>query len=73
MKDSLNDKREYTVYVYQGITYVPHYQDAAKYVGPGYPRFTDKVYTAHELLDAGAKPQQLMLSPRPEYAQKVVA
>ena len=67
------DYRPYTCFTHRGITYVPHYDNVSVYVGPGYPRFTEKTYTANQLLEAGAEPVELLLSPRPEYTQKVIA
>jgi hypothetical protein len=41
-------------YKLQDVTYVPHYRNSSFYVGPGYPKFTRRVYTAAELVLAGA-------------------
>jgi hypothetical protein len=41
-------------YKLQDVTYVPHYRNSSLYVGPGYPKFNRSVYTAAELVLAGA-------------------
>lgn len=61
------DLIETTVYVKNGVTYVPHYRNASVYVGPGYPRFTRARYAEHELIDAGAKREERMLWTRSLY------
>ena len=44
-------------YAYQlkSVTFLPHYRNENIFVGPGYPRQTTTVYTADELLKAGAE------------------
>lgn len=61
------------VYILNGITYVPHYQNRNLFVGPGYPVGQGKpkpthTYTAAELLDAGATSSEMPLWPRPQFA-----
>lgn len=41
-------------YKLRDVTYVPHYRNSSLYVGPGYPKFNRSVYTAAELVLAGA-------------------
>ena len=36
------------------ITYVPHFRNSSVYVGPGYPRATQKRYSEEQLVSAGA-------------------
>lgn len=45
---------EMTTYVKDGIKYVPHYRNSNIFVGPGYPRRTQRRYTEIELQEAGA-------------------
>ena len=54
------------VFVLDGITYVPHYQNRQLYVAPGASKEHCVTYTADELARAGARPEFLMLWPRPE-------
>jgi hypothetical protein len=54
-------------YKLQDVTYVPHYRNSSLYVGPGYPKFTRRVYTAAELVLAGAASVQEMLWSRGTY------
>jgi hypothetical protein len=71
MKDYA-EKKDYLTFKLDGITYLPHYQDAKLFVGPGYPRLTKAVFTSDELLQAGAKASMLHLWIRPKY-EKVSA
>ena len=69
-KPKETDKSElfkYTVFKLKGVTYVPHYRDAKRYVGPGYPQNNTNVFTAGELFSAGATPETAMLWKRSEY------
>lgn len=61
------DLIETTVYVKNGVTYVPHYRNISVFVGPGYPRYTRARYAEHELIDAGAKREERMLWTRSLY------
>lgn len=61
------DLIETTVYTLKGVTYVPHYRNPSVYVGPGYPRFNQTRYAAHELIDAGAKSREMLLWSRSLY------
>lgn len=53
-------------YAYQvnGVTYLPHYRNESLFVGPGYPRLSNHVYTAEDLNKVGANRITLMLWPR---------
>lgn len=55
MKDNRAERTPHTVYKLNGVKYVPHYRNRQVFVGPGYPRLTQKVYSAAELAEAGAK------------------
>lgn len=49
-----------------GVLYLPWHEAGVEgFVGPGYPRLTKRVYTAEELLLAGATPVLYPLWPRP--------
>lgn len=61
------DLIETTVYKKHGVTYVPHYRNSSVFVGPGYPRFTRARYAEHELIDAGAKRETMMLWTRSHF------
>jgi hypothetical protein len=52
---------ETTVYVLDGITYVPHYRNDTIFVGPGYPRTNTTRYPALKLIDLGAEKQSMFL------------
>jgi hypothetical protein len=43
------------VYYYNEIMYVPHYQNNSFFVGPGYPTHNKFRYSAHDLIQAGAR------------------
>lgn len=58
---------KYTVFKLNGVTYVPHYRDVKRYVGPGYPKNNTNVFTTADLFSAGAKPETAMLWKRSEY------
>lgn len=53
--DDYAPKDWYTVYIKNGVRYVPHYDNMRYYVGPGFPRQTKAVYTPEMLLKSGAK------------------
>lgn len=58
-------EREYqTVYVLDGITYLPHYTDEGCFVGPGFGRENHNVHTAQGLLRKGAKEETAYLLER---------
>jgi hypothetical protein len=58
-----------TAYRLGQVAYVPHYRRTARFVGPGYHETHNPVtYSAENLLDAGAKPEQMLLWPRPQFA-----
>ena len=50
-------------YAYTGnnVMYVPHYRNASVFVGPGYPKENQKLWTEAELLKAGAQRTVTML------------
>lgn len=54
-------------YKLQDVTYVPHYRNSSLYIGPGYPKFTRRIYTAAELVLAGAASVQAALWSRGNY------
>ena len=62
--DNLAEKDSYTVYVLNGIMYIPHYNDTYHYVGPGYGYWNHTVYYATTLLAKGAVPKQEYLLKR---------
>lgn len=51
------------------VTYVPHYQSPAYYVGPGYPKHTDALWTETTLRAMGAKEVSEFLWHRPRLAK----
>lgn len=53
--DDSAPKEWYIVYVKNGVRYLPHYDNMRYYVGPGFPRHTNAIYTPEMLLKAGAK------------------
>jgi len=65
--DDRTELHQYAVYELNGITYLPHYRDVKRYVGPGYPRHNKNVYTVAELFSAGATPSTAFLWKRSEY------
>lgn len=65
--DIAEELHKYTVFKLRGITYVPHYRDSKRYVGPGYPRHQTYLFTAGELFSAGATPEIAMLWKRSEF------
>ena len=67
----LADRDACLAYVVDDVTYVPHYINDQFFVGPGFPRFQTKLYSADDLLRAGAKPKWLMLWPRTKHGQKI--
>jgi len=62
--DNLAEKDSYTVYVLNGIMYIPHYNDPFHYVSPGYGYWHTTVHYATTLLAAGAMPRQEYLLKR---------
>lgn len=56
-----------TVYVLDGITYVPHYRNDTVFVGPGYPRLNPTRYPALKLIDLGAEKQHKYLWTRSQH------
>jgi hypothetical protein len=54
-------------YKLHDVTYVPHYRNSSLYVGPGYPKFNRSVYTAAELVLAGAALVHAVLWSRGNY------
>ena len=58
------DRIENHAFQVNGMTFLPHYRNDSLFVGPGYPRHNKFVYTAHDLLLAGAIRINLMLWPR---------
>lgn len=36
------------------VIYLPHFRNSSVYVGPGYPRLTNKTYSSDELVLQGA-------------------
>ena len=65
--DDKAELHKYTTFKLDDITYVPHYRDTKRYVGPGYPRHTTSVYTASDLFSAGAVPTISFLWKRSEF------
>lgn len=47
--------KDQVVYVLDGIPYLPHYQHDGLFVGPGYGVQNAKVYSAAQLMRAGAR------------------
>jgi hypothetical protein len=50
-----------TVYIANGVTYVPHYRNTSVFVGPGYPRHTQAQYSANDLIQGGAQKGMALL------------
>jgi hypothetical protein len=69
MSRELAEKKDYLTFTLNEITYLPHYQDAKLYVGPGYPRQNKSVYTSAELLAKGAKASMLHIWKRAEHGK----
>ena len=67
MIKEMNERFQYVVYKLNGVTYVPHYKDTKFYVGPGFPKHNSAIYTADDMLRAGAVPHGAMLWKRAEY------
>ena len=65
--DETAELHKHTTFELNGITYVPHYRDVKRYVGPGYPRHTTAVFTASDLFSAGAVPTISFLWKRSEF------
>lgn len=64
-----HDTEPTTVYHLNGIMYVPHYQQAGRYVGPGYRWYDNErgygvTHSALELIRAGARQGTHALWPR---------
>jgi hypothetical protein len=69
MKKDNPDLTEQTVYVLNGITFLPHYTLPC-YVAPGFTRLTPtKMWSVWELLEAGAVKGTAFLWPRGLLAQ----
>lgn len=66
-EDDRVELHKYTTFKLNGITYVPHYRDSKRYVGPGYPRHTTDLFTASDLFSAGAVPTISFLWKRSEF------
>jgi len=62
--DSSAEKDIYTVYQLGEIPYLPHYQNTASYVGPGYMTHNTTIYTSAKLTKAGALSRQELLFTR---------
>lgn len=60
------DKKHYMVYVIDGVTFLPHYQNSKKYVSPGYPYHTHRTYEPWELQAMGGKTKMEFLWRRAE-------
>ena len=58
--DKVTPFESYTVYVLDGVTYVPHYSNESFYVGPAYYR-TMQAYSPEYLIQQGAVKQNLHL------------
>ena len=58
------DRMESSAYWLKAVTYLPHYRNDGLFIGPGYPTHNTSVYTAHDLILAGAKRISIMLWPR---------
>lgn len=57
-----------TAYRLSNVLYVPHYRHPSRFVGPGYHEQNNPTtYSAETLLDAGAKPSEEFLWPRPKF------
>jgi hypothetical protein len=54
------DTEEYSVYTYNGVTYVPHYTNKLVYVGPAYDK-TKIAYSGQFLERHGAKKESMFL------------
>lgn len=57
MKKHILDEAPRTLqeaYKLNEVTYLPHYRNSSVYVGPGYPRLTNKTHSADELVLQGA-------------------
>lgn len=67
----LADRDATKCYVFDGVTYVPHYINDQFFVGPGFPRFQTKLWSVDDLMRAGAKEAWLMLWPRPKHGQQI--
>lgn len=70
MKDEL-EKRHYMVYVIDGVTYLPHYRNANRYVAPGWSRHP-KTYEPAMLFAMGAKTRMEYLWKRAEFGESNV-
>lgn len=69
MRPDNMDKTEQTVYILNGITFLPHY-NLSCYVAPGFTNTTPtKVWSANQLLDEGAVKSSAFLWPRGLLAQ----
>jgi hypothetical protein len=55
------DRVENHAYQLNAVTYLPHYRNDGFFVSPGYPTHNRSVYTANDLMLAGAHRITLML------------
>ncbi len=67
MKENRAERMPQQVFKLHGITYVPHYRNRNIFVGPGYPRFTQQIYSVTDLVNAGAKEETDFLWTRSEH------
>ena len=56
-----------TVFVLNGLTYVPHYRNRDVFVGLGYPKHNQHRYSASDLVQMGAKPSSAALWQRSSF------
>lgn len=68
---ALADRDATKCYVHGDVTYVPHYLNDQFFVGPGFPRQTTKLWSAEDLLRAGAQEKWLVLWIRPKNGQRI--
>ena len=69
MSKDYAEKKDYLTFTLNGITYLPHYQDAKLFVSLGYPRHNKNIYTSAELLTMGAKASMMHLWKRAEHSK----
>ena len=69
MAEIIESRTETYAYQKDGIVYLPHYRNSIFYVGPGYPRYNRHLYTANELMSAGASRHVAFLWPRSLFGQ----
>jgi len=69
MRTDNMDRTEQTVYILNGITFLPHYTLPC-YISPGFTKDTPtKLWTVNQLLDEGAVKSTAFLWPRGLLAQ----